>query len=201
MRNIKLIIIIIFFFGFLFSAGKTNASEGFAELRSTTGEDYRCAASYMRMLNRTYKILVSCRDLIYPPQPEFFAYMMWATRTDNGKPVKLGELGVGKAVFDTKSAFSNLYVTVEQNKGAKNPSSQVVMIGSIQGNTFLDRPTTPTPVPEGEEAEEPAEVIEAPKELSTREKLGEALRRAGFVIVLAVAALIGLIFVLTRPRT
>ncbi len=72
------------------------------------------------------------------------------------------------------------------------------MRGGIQPLTFLERPTTPTPTPEGEIPEE-EEV--AAEQLSTGQRLVLAFKRAGVVILLALVAVVGLVFVLTRPRT
>ncbi len=107
-------------------------------------------------------------------------------------------MGVGKANFEIGDSFSTLYVTIEQNLGIRSPSNQVVMKGGLQKITFLDRPTTPTPTPEG--MEEEIEQVEETAELSTREKLASAIKRAGIVALLGIVALIGLIFVLTRPK-
>lgn len=185
-----------FIIGFFLLAKTSFASEGTVELRSTTDKDYRCFAASLLMENASYRVIVSCRDLIYPPQPDLFTYIIWATPLDGGNPVKFGELGIGKASFETKEAFSNLFVTTERNRGARRPEGQVVMRGTVESISFLDRPTTPTPtpsVPEGEK--EPAQ-----EELTTGQKLALALKRAGLVIFLALAATVGLVFILTRPK-
>lgn len=188
--------VILFIAGLILSAKTTFASEGTVELRSTTDKDYRCFAVSLLMTTANYTINVSCRDLIYPPQPDLFAYVMWATPLEGNTTVKLGELGFGKAKFETKVAFSNLFVTTEINRGTRRPEGEVVMRGNVESIAFLDRPTTPTPtlsVPEGEG--EPAQ-----EELTTGQKLALALRRAGLVIFLALAATVGLVFILTRPK-
>ncbi len=126
---------------------------------------------------------------------------MWASPTGSSKPVKLGSLGVGKASFEIRDPFSNLFVTIEQNKNARSPSSQIVMRGSVEGITFLDKPTTPTPTPE-ETTDEAVDTEEAaePQQLSTREKLLQAVKRAGLIIFLGLVTIAGLVFVLTRPK-
>lgn len=202
MRLLKLIIISsVFLIGAFWAANPSLASEGTVELRSSNDQDYRCFVASLLMENSKYKVLVSCRDLIYPPQPDLFTYIMWATPLGGVKAVKLGELGVGKADFETKDAFSNLFVTVEQNRNARTPSGQVVMSGNVQGISFLDRPTTPTPTPEGVagEEEKPEEIVKA-GQLSTKDKLILAMKRAGIIVFLGLVAVIGLIFVLTRPK-
>lgn len=197
MKILKYYFCVSFFIIGLFLLAKTTfASEGTVELRSTTDKDYRCFAASLLMENASYKVIVSCRDLIYPPQPDLFTYIIWATPLDEGNPVKFGELGIGKASFETKESFSNLFVTTERNRGVRRPEGQVVMRGSVESITFLDRPTTPTPTPSTTEQEgEPAKA-----ELTTGQKLTLALRRAGLVIFLALAATVGLVFILTRPK-
>jgi len=178
----------------------SHASEGTTEVRSITNEDYRCFASSLLLLNKDYKILVSCRDLIYPPEPNVYSYVMWGTKVDATDTVKLGELGVGKAEFTTKEAFSNLFVTVEPNPRTRAPTGNVVMQGTIEPLAFLDRPISPTPTIEGGKLTgQPEEEIKITT-LSTRERLFLGLRRAGLVSLLALVAIIGLIFVITRAR-
>jgi hypothetical protein len=109
----------------------------------------------------------------------------------------LGELGVGKAEFQTKDAFSSLFVTVEHDSNPRSPSGMTVMKGAVQNITFLERPTTPTPTPEGQ----PTQVEQKNQSQSTSDKLITGLKRAGLVSALAIIALIGLVFVLTRPRS
>jgi len=197
MKIVKYSFVIISFIVGLFLLAKTSyASEGLVEIRSETDKDYRCFAASLLQANASYRVIISCRDLIYPPQPDLFTYIIWATPLDGGNPVKFGELGIGKASFETKVAFSNLFVTTERNRGVKRPEGQVVMRGSVESISFLDNPTTPTPtlsVPEGEK--EPTQ-----EKLTTGQKLSLALRRAGLVIFLALAATVGLVFILTRPK-
>ena len=197
MKIFKYNLCVILLIAGLFLLAKTSfASEGLVELRSATDKDYRCFAASLLQANASYRVIVSCRDLIYPPQPDLFTYIIWATPLDGGNPVKFGELGIGKASFETKESFSNLFVTTERNRGVRRPEGQIVMRGSVESINFLDNPTTPTPtlsVPEGEK--EPAQ-----EELTTGQKLSLALRRAGLVIFLALAATVGLVFILTRPK-
>lgn len=184
----------IFVFAFLFP-NLVKASEGTIELRSTTADDYRCFAASLKMQDGTYHIPISCRDLIYPAGPDIFSYVVWANLVGGGNPLRLGSLGFGKAEFKTKTAFTTLFVTTETSSKTKTPQGQVVMRGVVQPITFLERPTTPTPAPEGEEVAAP-EV----QKLSTRERLLLGLRRAGLAALLALVALVGLVFVLTRGR-
>ena len=76
------------------------------------------------------------------------------------------------------------------------------MKGEIKEVEFLEEAATPTPTPaEEEEAVSEEEKVEAPVQaLSTRQKLLLALRRAGIAALVALVAIIGLIFVVTRSR-
>jgi len=209
MKFIKFLLFILFFTLSLFiSTNKIIASEGTAELRSTNNQSYRCFVASLLMENSRYKIIVSCRDLIYPPRSDLFNYVIWATPIDGNKSIKLGELGVGKANFEIKNAFSNLFVTTEQDKNTRVPKGEIVMNGNVQSISFLDKPTSPTPTPEKSDSNEKAsrdqdqkeEVTIPTQELTTRERLVEALKRAGIVVFFGLVALVGLIFVLTRPK-
>ncbi|MFV1917187.1 MAG: hypothetical protein ACC618_01735 [Patescibacteria group bacterium] len=178
------------------NAPHASASEGTSELRSTTGQSFRCFVSSLLMQDQNYNILVSCRDLLYPAGDNIFEYMLWINPKDGGKAVKLGPLNRGKAQFRTKEAFLTLFVTTELNANVRSPGGNTVMTGTLSPITFLDRPTTPTPTPEGEEGQK-AEEEQKP---SSGPKLGLAIKRAGAAILLALVAIGGLIFVLTRPR-
>lgn len=201
MRWARIIFVVFAFAALSFLGVKiVKASVGNIELNTTTSESYRCFASSHRLKDQNFHLLVTCRNLIYPAGDFIFSYVMWATPSAGGNAVKLGELGLGVAEFKTKTAFSNLFVTTEQDTRARAPSGPVVMRGNVQPFTFLDRPVTPTPSPEGEKAE--IEELEMPdtETLSTREKLLQGLRRAGLAALLAIVGIIGLVFVLTRPR-
>lgn len=194
-------------FLFLFLAESVFASEGEIFLRSTTGETYRCWASSIRMQDGQFRISFSCRNLVYPAGENIFSYVAWAQPTDGGNTIRLGVLGLGKGIFTTRRAFTSMFVTTEENRDARNPTGQTVMRGVAEPIAFLEEAPTPTPAP-GEQpgAEEPEQMQqemaeeEMPEELTTREKLFLALRRAGLAALFALVALIGLIFVVTRSR-
>ncbi|KKQ52269.1 hypothetical protein A2865_02355 [Candidatus Woesebacteria bacterium RIFCSPHIGHO2_01_FULL_39_17] len=188
--------------GLFFLAEKVRASEGTVELRSTTVEPYRCWAASVRMQNQEYRIPFTCKYLIYPADENIFNYVVWATPKEGGNPIKLGTLGLGKGEFKTKKSFTGLFVTTEMSKETKTPQGQTVMKGEIKEVEFLEEAATPTPTPaEEEEAVSEEEKVEAPVQaLSTRQKLLLALRRAGIAALVALVAIIGLIFVVTRSR-
>ena len=192
--------LVLTFYLMFFVPTQVLASDGIFELRSLTGDNARCFAVSLLMTNGRYKIVVSCVDLLYPPQPpDIFTYVVWATPIDGNRPVRLGELGVGKAQYEAGQQFSELFVSTEQMANVRSPSGNIVMRATAQPIAFLQRPTTPTPVPEKQPQGETPEQAES-ENLSTRDKLFTALRRAGIAALLALVAIIGLVFVITRSR-
>lgn len=204
-KLINTVIFILFTAVFLLFAVKINASEGTVELVSQTNEPTKCYASSLRMQNQEYRILFSCRYLIYPVDETIFNYVMWATPKSGGNPIKLGALGLGKGEFKTKTPFTSLFVTTESKKDTKTPTGETVMRGNLEVIEFLGSEVTPTPTPspeseDGEQAEEKDQVEDVQKELTTREKLVLALKRAGIAALFALVALVGIIFVVSRSR-
>jgi hypothetical protein len=190
-------------FVFLFVvAGKVMASEGTFEMESTTRDNFRCFAASLLLENRKYKIIITCRNLIYPPNEELFTYMLWANSAADDKNIKLGSLGIGKATFDTTKPFNRLFVTIEKDKRVRSPSGEIVMSGNLKKLEFLENIQSPTPTTEaeGDEVEEEVASDEPEQPLSTRDKLLTGLRRAGLIAFFALVALIGLIFVVSRSR-
>lgn len=177
----------------------TKASEGIFNVYSTQGQSMRCYASSIQMLDRKYNILVSCRDIVYPAQGEVFSYVMWATPVEGTKPIRLGTLGLGRAFFKTTKAFTSLYVTTEASKTPKSPSANIVMRGGIEKIPLLERPTTPTPIPEDQITTSPEDQTDEQKS-SSRQRVVTGLRRAGIIIFVVLIAMIGLIFIITRTR-
>ena len=108
----------------------------------------------MLMSNNKYRMLVGCRDLIYPGGAQIYYYVLWVNPADGGKAVKLGDLGLGKKQFDANKPFSSMFVTTEKTTKVKSPSGPTVMQGRVESITFLERPQSPTPTPEGHEASE-----------------------------------------------
>lgn len=201
MKKIILILSLILAIGGVFVvAKKAVASEGTVELDSVTGDPFRCFAASIRMQNLEYRIPVTCINLIYPADENIFNYVLWATPSEGGNPVKLGTLGLGRGEYKTKTSFSNLFVTTEASKDTKTPAGRVVMRGDVEEISFLRDAVFPTEEPDEDITPAEGEEEEQPAELTTRQKLGLALRRAGIAALFALVALIGLIFVITRSR-
>ncbi|KKQ37122.1 MAG: hypothetical protein US53_C0027G0002 [Candidatus Woesebacteria bacterium GW2011_GWA1_37_7] len=200
-KSLKIVLLITFLsltFVVLKNPTTIHASEGTFDIVSTTPESYRCFATSLLRDNNKFKLIFSCRDLLYPPDEDLFEYIMWANLVSETKPQKLGTLGRGRGEFEVGKPFSELYVTIEKNGGVNQPQGPIVMSGVVKSIDLLDPRFSPSPTSvEGE-----PEISEAPKaqQLSTRDKLIIGLRRAGLVALFALIALIGLIFVLTRSR-
>lgn len=193
---------------FIISVGIVKASEGTVELESITAEDYRCYAASIQQMNWSYQILVTCRNLIYPAGDNIFQYIMWADPIAEGKPIKLGSLGLGRAKFGTKTPFSSLFVTTEVNNKAKEPQGPTVMIGNVDRITFLDEPEPAQVIDVGDDEpevtptttqQEPTPVIQDTPDTDNN-RLVRGLRRAGIVIGIALVTIVGIVFVLTRMR-
>lgn len=187
---------------FILSKNSVLASDGTIELRSTTGDPSRCYAASLLMEDWHYTVIVSCRDLIYPGEYGLVNYVLWTQPTDGSSPANLGLLGYGKATFRTLKAFSSLFVTIEGQVGGK-PTGRIVMNGTVNPVTFLERPSpvTPTPTPELKGDGETSQEKQDAQPTSTKDKLFLALKRAGIAALIALVALIGLIFVVTRARS
>ncbi|OGM10023.1 hypothetical protein A2Z67_01695 [Candidatus Woesebacteria bacterium RBG_13_36_22] len=203
-HRLKIAVFLLFSLFFFVPDKAACASEGTVELTSQTNEPSKCFAASLRMQNLEYRILFSCHYLIYPVDETTFNYVMWATPQKGGNPVKLGTLGLGKGEFKTKTPFTSLFVTTESKKDTKTPSGSVVMRGNIKSIEFLEGETTPTPTssPESDQVQNGEEVKqeEVKQELTTKDKLILALKRAGIAALFALVALIGIIFVISRSR-
>src|SRR3989344_4554664 len=190
MKNIVFRISVFLATSFLFVIllpEKVSASIGTVEMRSTTSEDYRCFASSLILPNNRYDVAVNCVDLIFPVQPpQISFYIVWIRPLSGKSPLKLGDLGKGIVRYETAEPFSSMFVTLEANPNIRTPSNNIVMNGVVEPIEFLQRQTTPTPTPEVKEeggGEGQKEVDTS--QLSTRDKLLLALRRAGIAAVIA----------------
>lgn len=190
--------------------GFVRASEGVTELRSTTEKEYRCVVDSHQAQDRSYRLLVTCRDLIYPSDANVFGYVMWANPLNEGEIIRLGQLQYGKKLFNPKRPFTSIFVTTEPNPSVKTPKGPVVMQGSTVPRAFLDTPTSPTPTPEGEEVieEESSETEgkengeEGEEAPSTKSRFGTALSRASAIgaVILLIGSVIALIVILRSKK-
>lgn len=190
MGKLRVLIASVFVLALLFVAAPTVlGSEGVVEMRSTTGQNSRCFVSSTLMTDFNYAIVANCRDLIYPPASDLFAYILWSNPIQGGKPVKIGSLGFGKNEFRTQAAFSSLFVTKERNDGVGSPSTLITMQGEVQTINFLEKPggaVAPSPTPTGK----PKTQAEKPKAATKGGELIGGLQR---VVLFFVLSLFGLI--------
>src|SRR5512139_2399922 len=98
------------FFGLvllLFAYNISSASEGTFELRSTDANAYKCFAASLQMQNLTYKLILSCRNIIFPIDETIYSYILWANPKEGGNPIKIGSIGLGRGEYVLKSAFTS----------------------------------------------------------------------------------------------
>lgn len=211
MKHLRIVLTIIGVFSIVTAITSSNfvvkASEGEIEMVNTAKDKYRCYALSVLLESVGYRVLITCRDLIYPPQSEFLSYIVWAKPLDGGTPKRLGKLGVGKAEFRTQQSFASLFVTIEKGDGtnSRTPSGQTVMSGDIKAIDFLTKPPSPTPTvnPDNNTEEEIStdEGKTTPDStVSTKDKILLGLKRAGLVSIIAIIAIMGLVFVITRSK-
>lgn len=180
------------------------ASEGTFVVRSTNGEAYHCWAASLFMPYNKYRLIVGCADLVYPPIPRenYKFYMLWANPTDKSKPMRLGQLAGGTAEYAVPKPFNELFVSLEYAENVRAPSELIVMRGAVQPIESLLRPQSPTPTQEA--VDQPTDTNQETtidtSQLSTKDKLVLALKRAGVAAVVALVVIIGLVFVVSRSR-
>lgn len=202
----KLIIcgLVLFIMSLLVGPPSVSASEGTLELNSTGNEPYRCWASSVRMLEPEYRILFTCKFILYPAEENVFNYVVWSTPLDGKKAVKLGLIGQGRGEFKTKIAFSDLFVTTEISKDVRTPEGRVVMRGNVSPIQFLEEAKEYEPTPTTSQViidkKVTPGVTQDATTQTTKEKLFTAFKRAGVAALVAIVALVGLIFVITRSR-
>ena len=192
--------IIFSFIVFALSAGIVSASEGTFELRSVDNNNYRCFAASLQMQNLNYQVTISCRNIIFPLDETIYTYVLLANPNDGGSPIKIGSIGLGRAQFSVKQEFSSLFITGEQNANVKSPSGNVVMKGSIKPITFLEQEQPTQTAEEAEQQTSTSSPTPTQTQTSLRDRLLTGLKRAGLATGLALVAIFGLVFVLTRPR-
>lgn len=187
----------------LMLSGAVNASEGLVEMTNRVNQDARCFAASVLMQDLNYKVLVSCRDIVYPGGSNIINYIVWANPVSGSSAVRLGSLNLGKVEFRTKQAFSSLFVTVEKTSNVRAPEGQVVMQGSLQSIKLLDgnqpvRTGSPTPTPKGQ-TESPMPTIEGEPTPTPQPRSGIArFITGGILSVLGIAGIIFIVFILTK---
>lgn len=181
---------------------KVEASEGTFELQNQVGESARCYATSILMSDQRYRVILSCRDILYPGGTEVFNYVLWGQPNGGGNPFRVGTLQLGKVEFRVSDAFNRLFVTKELDDRPRKPEGTIVMSGNYQRIEFLDgnqvSPVTSLP------DEVPNELISPSPEASptTRVSQGRSIFRmiaaGGIVAFLGLFGVILVIFVITR---
>jgi hypothetical protein len=197
LRRISLFSLVVSFL-FFFLSSKVSASEGIFELKNTKGQDGRCYAFSALMQDLNFNILVSCRDIIYPGGTDVFQYAVWASPDNGSKAIKLGNLGFGKQIFKTQTAFSSIFVTKERTADVSAPSGDVVMQGSQKAIEFLETKGGVTRFEEPELGE--PQVTPSPTQTPQVKKttFNNLLGLGGTVGFIALFITILLVFLITR---
>lgn len=176
-----------------------NASEGYFELKNQVGQRARCEAYSVLMQDLDYEILLTCRDIIYPGGTDIFSYVVWANPLESGNPFKLGEVGLGKAQFRSKTPFSSLFITKEQSSNIRVFAGPVVMQGGWQQYNLDKNQPQPTPLP-ATQLDNPNSTPAPDGSVAPAPQASRILRIGGtFAIILLIGIIIA-VFLITRPR-
>lgn len=121
-------------------ASSADASEGLMELKNNQGGSARCFAVSVLMRDYKYKILLSCRGLVYPAPAgaDLFSYVLWVQESGSDKVQKLGEVGVGRGEFSINKPFSQMFITQERDAGVRKPAETVIMQGEVKPIEMLE---------------------------------------------------------------
>lgn len=198
MKRNFLLVTALFLLAFLSLSKPASATEGVVDLYSLTGTDARCHALSIFSTDNQFHLLVSCRDLVYPPDTYILHYLLWATPQKGGDPLKLGELSFGKMGAKTAAPFTELYVTQESNPKVKEPTGDIILKGQVQPIQNLVQKTTPTPTPTP--TEEEAEALKQAPETEKENRLKTLLRGMTFLPIFGIVFIILFILFLVRRK-
>lgn len=121
-----------------------------------------------------------------------FSYVVWAVPSEGGNPIRLGSVGLGKQQFQTREAFSSIYITKEPSSNPRTPQGQIVMQGSGNRIELLDGPA---PTPSSEELGTPTPTpIPTPRSTS----IGRVFAAGGVLAFIAIFGVILVVLVITR---
>lgn len=171
------------------------ASEGIYNLTNRVGEDARCFAFAELMPDQNFKILVSCRDIIYPGGTEVFNYVVWATPVSGGNPTRLGTLDLGKVELRSKTAFGGLFVTKEKTENPRSPEGETIMQGAWEPVPLLeDRRQNVSSRPDSELGE----TLVTPSPSPAPKKRANIFQLGGIAAFIGLFLTMLLVFVITR---
>jgi hypothetical protein len=196
MKNRILLSLGVIILTFCLTTKIAQANEGLFVLKNQIGGNTSCEASSVLMENLNYVILLSCRNLNYPGGERISYYILWGQPQDGGKPFRLGEIGLGKAEFQTRTPFSTLFITRELNKNSNTPTTPVIAQGSLNQLSFNQENSTPQP------AGAVSTPSPTPAPISQKQPtLGERITKVtGIVAIIGLVVLIAFVFLLIRPR-
>ena len=121
---------------FIIFSSDVFASEGFIKLENSEASTRCFVQSAMTGANQ-FSLVVSCRDLIYPPSEDMIHYGLWAEPLNGGSPAYLGTLGLGRRTAEVKLPFSSLFVTAELSDKPKSPSDRRILFGEVRSIEFI----------------------------------------------------------------
>lgn len=178
---------------FLITSKDTQASEGHITLLSTVGKPTECDVK--STLLGDYNLLISCSDLTYSVSEDLVYYVVWANPLSGGNAMRLGDLGLGRALLKTKVPFSDLFVTQEKTKNPKLPTGSTVMRGGVTTIATIGKPST-TLVPNADGS--PSEIGASPSPAPSKGGIGNILKSSGVIMAIAIFLII-LMLILVKP--
>lgn len=197
MRKYLLSFAILFTISF-FLITKAQAKEGTIELKNVNGSAAQCFGMFSGIdRTTTFQLLIQCKRLIYPIEPEGKFYILWANPGQNdASPLRLGELEFGKVTFRTNRDISGLFVTKEQIKSPREPSENRVMEGTIEAIPFLETTESPSVITETPEKPQVSEESQKSPVPSNIIQIAQTI----VVIILIIATLVIIIYIIYRIR-
>lgn len=186
-------------FTILFFSFPAFASEGTAFLTGSP-TSAECFAVSVLTAPAEYRILITCRNLITPPQAETLFYLVWGKKITPGRGsdyILLGNISSGKLAARARDSFNEIIVTAQKESSPSVPDlNSVVISGAIQPIEFAEATQTvlnPTPtIPVFGATLSPTQ---SPKQPVARNVVGTAFRLfLGIIgIIVAAAVVISLI--------
>lgn len=136
MKKLLLPIILAIVIGLMALADEALASEGFVKLENAQSQT-RCFVQSAMTGENKYDLVISCRDLIYPPSEDAINYALWANPLGGGNPAYIGNLGLGRRTAQVGFPFESLFVTSELSEKPKAPSIRKVLFGEVRSIEFM----------------------------------------------------------------
>ena len=194
-------------FAFLVVSKPAYANEGVLNLRGIgAGRCYGVSV----YIDGTYKMLLTCRELITALSPEKNRYVAWVEGED-GKQKRLGEIVNGKLSTITDIKFTKVFVTSENDGYGNKPLGDMILTATIEPIDFgkvIPTPAIITPTPTQANSKVTSKTTVTPKPTASSEPstsgLGSALSTIfkialfGFGLLLVV---VGVFSFLQRRRS